>query len=145
MTNTIRFEREEKLYILNDFKEDVLKSISDKMLKINKDTGSNKFNFYSIEEFISLSSLKDDVKEKLKAVNHNIEFINLQIDSEIHDINKERVMSRNPLESFKALYLYTRLVSKLYNIENEDGDIIKLEGIANEINLKEIHFKYDRR
>ncbi|EOG6897049.1 TPA: hypothetical protein ACT5CK_002340 [Flavobacterium psychrophilum] len=146
MTKYIRFQKNQKFYILKDFKEDVLKKISNEMFRINRELRTNKFNFYSIEDFISLESFKGETLENIKKFSFNIEFINLQIDSEKHDIKSTRVMHRDPLESFKSLYLNTILTSKVYNIEKYvEEDIIKIEGLKDNINLKDIYFKYDIR
>ena len=107
-------------------------------------TGTNKFNFYSIKDFISLASFKDETLEKIKRLSFNIEFINLQIDSEKHNINSTYIMHRNPLESFKVMYLSAILTSKIYKIEEYiEEEVLKLESLEDNINLKDVYFDYE--
>ena len=139
MASIIKFFTKDKFYILTDFKEDALQSVESKLLNLHKDTGTNKFNFYDIEEFVEVDSLKNKPLEN----DFKIEFLNIKIDSEIHSKQNKRLMSYNVLESFKGLYLNVILTSKVYKIEKTlTEDLLKLEGIDEEISLKGVYYDY---
>ena len=141
MANIV-FRIPQKLYILSDFTKETLDKISDKMWEINKTTGSNECNFYDFEEFIRLESIKAETKILIKQLNYGMEFIHIEIDTELHKIINKRKMNRIPLETFKGLYLQTVMVSKKYEIESNTDKVIKIKGIEKEINLRNVKYEY---
>ena len=141
MANIV-FRIPQKLYILSDFTKETLDKISDKMWEINKTTGSNECNFYDFEEFIRLESIKAETKILIKQLNYGMEFIHIEIDTELHKIINKRKMNRIPLETFKGLYLHTVMVSKKYEIESNTDKVIKIKVIEKEINLRNVKYEY---
>ena len=141
MANIV-FRVPQKLYILSDFTKETLDKISDKMWEINKTTGSNECNFYDFEEFIRLESIKAETKILIKQLNYGMEFIHIEIDTELHKIINKRKMNRIPLDTFKGLYLHTVMVSKKYEIESNTDKVIKIKGIEKEINLRNVKYEY---
>ena len=71
-----------------------------------------------------------------------MEFIHIEIDTELHKIINKRKMNRIPLETFKGLYLHTVMVSKKYEIESNTDKVIKIKGIEKEINLRNVKYEY---
>lgn len=141
MANIV-FKIPEKLYILTDFTKETLDKISDKMCEINKTTGRNECNFYDFEEFISFESIKAETKNIIKQIHYGMEFIHIEIDTDVHKISNKKKMSVPPLETFKGLNLHTIMISKKYEIESNKDKIIKLIGIGKEINLKNVKYDY---
>lgn len=141
MANIV-FRIPQKLYILSDFTKETLDKISDKMWEINKTTGSNECNFYDFEEFICLESIKAETKILIEQLNYGIEFIHIEIDTELHKISNKRKMNIVPLETFKGLYLHTVMVSKKYEIESNRDKVIKLKEIEKEMNLRNVKYEY---
>ena len=141
MANIV-FRIPQKLYILSDFTKETLDKISDKMWEINKTTGSNECNFYDFEEFIRLESIKAETKILIKQLNYGMEFIHIEIDTELHKIINKRKMNRVPLETFKGLYLHTVMVSKKYEIESNTDKVIKIKKKKKEINLRNVKYEY---
>jgi hypothetical protein len=141
MANII-FRIPQKFYILKDFTQDSLNEISDKMWKINKETGSNECNFYDLEEFITFENIKINVKNLISEIHYGIEYVAIEIDSDVHKISKKRVMSRVPLETFKGLNLHTIFISKRYEITSNKNGVLKLEGLEKEISLNKVKYEY---
>ena len=141
MANII-FRIPQKFYILKDFTKESLDKISDKMWKINKDTGSNECNFYDIEEFITFENIKTEVKSLISEIHYGIEYIAIEIDSDVHKVSKKRVMNRVPLETFKGLYLHTIFISKRYEIISNKNGVLKLKGLEKEININRVKYEY---
>ena len=142
MTKYIRFYRKERLTILFDFKESVIKDIENKLITLSKTT--NKFNFYTIEDFITTDNLKEAVLLSLKNVNLNFDFESIKINTNAHKKENLRVMHIKILDSFKGLPLESIIYTKWFKIEEEiSEDILKLEGREGNIDLNSIHLNYE--
>ena len=141
MANIV-FRIPQKLHILSDFTKETLDKISDKMWRINKETGNNECSFYDFEEYIKLDSLKDENKNEISQIHYGLEFIHIEIDEDVHKTNSKRKMHIETLQTFKGLNLHTIMVSKVYEIESIEESVVKLKGIEKEINLKNIKYEY---
>lgn len=141
MANIV-FRIPHKLNILADFTKETLDKIVEKMRRINKDLGSNKCNFNDFDELITLENIKPETLNIFKQIHYGIEYVNIEINSEFHKIITKRKMNINPLQTFKEYFLHTEMISKTYKIESNINNVVKLEGLEREINLKEVKYEY---
>lgn len=141
MANIV-FRIPQKLNVLSDFTKETLDKMSNKMWEINKTTGSNECNFYDFENFITLENIEPEVMVTIRQIHYDIEYVRVDINSEMHDIFKKKVMKNPPLDTFKNWNLEVIFISKRYEIESNEDGILKLKTLDKEINLKNVKYEY---
>lgn len=144
MNKYVIFEKRCNMNLVKDLKQDVLNKILEKVQNINRMELRNKFNSSDIFEFISFENFNDNSKKNICCNDYDFLFHRLEVDYKIHKSDREFLMHKdiyqNKYSSFLKINFEISLFTEAYLIESNNLDVLKIEGISKEINLKNFPF-----
>lgn len=150
MSNTVRFKIRVKLNIVKGLKSETLKSLLDNVVIKYKGTMKNAFYLSDFDNYLTIGNLKEDYKKELLYEKNGFDFITIIVDQEYYETDKKFNMLidfyQTPENTFKHKEIEMLAYSKVYDIERQDEEELKIKGFAKVFLKKDLqHLKPEYR